>query len=303
MKTLETSIIILTKNAGESFKKVLSKIFLQAYKPFEVIIIDSGSTDNTLEIAQTFPTKIIKIKPEEFGHGKTRNLGARLAKGKYVVYLTHDAIPKNNIWLEELIKPLKKDKKIAGVFSRQIPRKNENVIDKFFYLSLYTNKDKIWNDGDYVQGNNIFSDVSSAIKKEILKKYPFNNKIIVSEDYEWAQRILKADYSLYYNPKSRVIHSHSYNLISLFKRCFDIGVSYQKVYRTENQFGSFIKKGLKIHSYELKYLIKQKKPYLIPYCIIKDAVRYVAVTLGKRSSQLPNSINKRFSNYPRYWEK
>jgi len=305
MKQINVSIVILTKNAGKNFKKVLDGIFSQSFKSFEVIIIDSNSTDNTLEIAKQYPTKIIKIKPEEFGHGRTRNLGAELAKGKYVVYLTHDAIPKNKSWLSELIKPFK-DKKIAGVYSRQIPRKNENEIDKFFYFGLYPNKDKVWTSNNYSQGDNIFSDASSAIKKELLLKYPFNDDIIVTEDYEWAQRILKKRYKIFYNSKSQIIHYHSYNLPSLFRRCFDIGVSYKKIYNSKNKNKNtnldFIKNGLKIHIQEVKYLIKHKSAYLIPYAILKDATKFIAVSLGKNSHLLPNSINKRFSNYRRYWE-
>ena len=96
MGTPEASIIILTRNAGYNFKNTLDKIFSQKYKNFEVIIIDSASTDNTLDIAKQYSVKIKKIKAEDFGHGKTRNLGAKLATGKYVIYITHDAIPKDN---------------------------------------------------------------------------------------------------------------------------------------------------------------------------------------------------------------
>jgi len=300
MKYVKVSIVILTKNAGENFRKVLSGISSQSFKSFEVIVIDSGSTDNTLEIAKQYSTRIINIRSEEFAHGKTRNLGARLANGKYVVYLTHDAIPKNKNWLYEIIRPLS-NKRIAGVYSRQIPRKNEKILDKFFYLSLYPKKEILWQEKDNIQGNNIFSDVSSAIRKEVLIKYPFNNNIIVTEDYEWAQRVLKKGYKIFYNPKSEVIHSHSYNLSSLFRRCFDIGVSYTKIYNSKSK-KSFIKKGISIHLQELKYLIKNKKSHLIPYCITKDVTRFIAVNLGKNYRLLPNSINRGFSNYGGYWK-
>ena len=300
MKNIEASIVILTKNAGDNFKQTLDNVFSQKYKSFEVIIIDSSSLDNTLEIAKKYPVKIIKIKADDFGHGKTRNLGAKLSKGKYVIFLTQDAIPKNNLWLSELIKPLK-DKEIAGVYSRQIPKENEKAIEKFFYFSLYPDKNKVWDWNSFTQGDNIFSDVSSAIKKDILLKYPFNNSIIVTEDYDWAVRVLKKRYKLIYNSKSEVIHSHSYGLIRLFKRNFDIGVSYKTVYNSKEKQDGFFKKGIKIFGNEIKYLIKHRKFYLIPYAILKDATKFIAVTIGKNSNYIPNSINKRLSNYQRYW--
>jgi glycosyltransferase involved in cell wall biosynthesis len=300
MKRIEVSIIILTKNAGSTFKNVLEGVMSQDYKFFETIIIDSGSTDDTLKLAKKYPLKIINIQPSEFGHGKTRNLGAKIAKGKYVVYLTHDAIPKNSKWLSELIKPLK-EKKIVGVYGRQIPKENENILDKFFYISIYSKKDHSWRSNKVYQGDNIFSDVNSAIKKDVLVKYPFNDNIIVSEDYEWAHRVLKKGYEIFYNSKATVIHSHSYSIRVLFKRNFDIGVSYKEIYM-KNHDPNFIKKGIRIHLKELNYLVKAGYLQKIPYCIIKDFVKLIAVTLGKNEHLIPKYIKIRFSNYREHWK-
>ena len=226
MKINNISIIILTKNAGSTFKEVLDGVFSQNYKSFETIIIDSGSTDETLKIAKKYPVKIIQIKPFEFGHGRTRNLGVKLAKGKYVVFLTHDAIPNNKKWLTEIIKPFS-NKKVAAVYGRQLPKDGENTLDKLFFLILYGKKAIEWTSGSYTSGDNIFSDANSAIKKNLLLENPYRNDIIVSEDYEWANRIMQKGYKIVYQPKAEVTHSHSYNLSSLFKRNFDIGVSYK----------------------------------------------------------------------------
>jgi len=104
---MQVSIFIPTKNAGPKFQKTLENIFLQLYKNFEVIILDSGSTDKTLSIIKKFKTHLYKIKPNEFGHGKTRNLALKLARGEYIVYLSQDALPANQFWLSNLIKSLK----------------------------------------------------------------------------------------------------------------------------------------------------------------------------------------------------
>jgi len=295
------SIIIITYNSGNNFKQTLDAIFSQKMKDFEVIIIDSSSTDNTLDIVKKYNTRIFKIKKEEFGHGKTRNFGANLAKGKYLVFMTQDAIPADKNWLSELIKSLN-DEKVAGVYSRQIPKENENTIDKFFYLSLYPEKNITWKKEDIVQGNNIFSDVSSAMRKELFLKNTFNEKLILGEDYDWASRMLNKNLQIYYNSNSKVIHSHSYKLCSVFKRNFDIGVLYQTIYPSKNKQKGFFKKGTTILANELKYLAKKGKVYLVPYAILKDATKFIAINLGKNSNHLPTFINKRLSNYPRYWK-
>ena len=105
---VDVSIIIPTKNGGELFKKALRMIFAQKYPPgeFEVIVIDSGSKDQTVDLANIYDARIINIKPEDFGHGKTRNLGAKLAKGKYLVFTTQDAVPVTENWLFNLVRNL-----------------------------------------------------------------------------------------------------------------------------------------------------------------------------------------------------
>jgi len=120
---MDISIIIPTKNAGAEFNKCLACISQQKTKhKYEVIVIDSGSTDNTLNILTKYPVRLIKIAPEEFGHGKTRNLGARLAQGDYLVYITQDAIPATGNWLDRLIKDMRQDNQIAGAYSRNLPK-------------------------------------------------------------------------------------------------------------------------------------------------------------------------------------
>lgn len=300
MKKINVSIIILSKNSENTLKAVLDGIFLQNYKSFETIIIDSGSTDNTLKIARNYPLKIVRIKPSEFGHGKTRNLGVKLAKGKYIVFLTHDAIPKNKKWLAETIKPLK-GKKVAAVYGRQSPKKEENTLDKLFFHVLYGDKSTEWTWGKYSSGDNIFSDANSAIRTNLLLENPYKNDIIVSEDYEWANRIMQKGYKIVYQPKAEVIHSHSYNLSSLFKRNFDIGVSYKYINNFNNNAG-FLKKGTKLFLIEAQCLIELNKAYLIPCIFIRDIIRFMAINLGKCESIIPNKIKKYYLSAQRwYW--
>jgi rhamnosyltransferase len=89
---VKISIIVLTKNGGALLDEVLKRVFAQEIEErFEVIAIDSGSTDSTKEILAQFPVSVEEIPPVTFNHGETRNLGARLSKGEYLVYLTQDA--------------------------------------------------------------------------------------------------------------------------------------------------------------------------------------------------------------------
>ncbi len=237
------SIIIPTKNAGDGFDDCLSSIYTQKtnYK-YEVIVIDSGSTDSTLDIIAKYPIRLIIIKPEEFGHGKTRNLGARLAMGKYLVFLTQDALPTDENWLDFLLNDIGTDDEIAGAYSRTTPRSNCDPFEARYIAQAWGDKKEIKEILDYKKYNNkaynkkivFFSNVSSCIQKDIWKRFPFSENIIMAEDQDWSKRVLEAGYKIAYEPKSVVYHSHTYTLKELFKRYSDAGTAHKQVFEDNN---------------------------------------------------------------------
>ena len=242
---IDISIIIPTKNAGDGFDDCLSRIFTQKQKTnykYEVIVIDSGSTDSTLDIIAKYPVRLIIIKPEEFGHGKTRNLGARLATGKYLVFLTQDALPADENWLDFLLNDIGTDDKIAGAYSRTIPRSNCDPFEARYIAQAWGDKKEIKEILDYKIYNNkaykkkivFFSNISSCIQKDIWKRFPFSENIIIAEDQDWSKRVLEAGYKIAYEPKSVVYHSHTYTLKELFMRYRDAGTAHKQVFGDNN---------------------------------------------------------------------
>lgn len=227
---LEISIILLTKNGDAYLEEVLEKVFGQEIEaPFEVVAIDSGSTDNTRKILAKFPVRIEEISPAIFNHGETRNLGARLSKGKYLVYLTQDATPLDVQWLERLVAPLWEDPLVAGAFSSQRPREECSLTEKRQILqtelvsgttmrinSAMGNPEYERNRYPFIW----FSNTSSCIRKGIWEKLPFR-KLEFAEDQDWAQRVLEAGYKTVYVPDSIVVHSHHYRPLKNFRRHFE----------------------------------------------------------------------------------
>jgi rhamnosyltransferase len=301
MKNVLVSIIIVTKNAGIKFKTVLKSVFSQGFKSFEVIIIDSGSKDDTLKVAKKYPIKIIKIHPEEYGHGKTRNFGMNFARGKYLVYLTQDAVPKNRNWLSNLIKNFS-DEKIVGVYGRQIPNKDTNPLEKFSYLKDYPNVKKILDLNNYSQDEIIFANVNSAIRKKILLKNKFINDVIQSEDCIWAYEMLKKGYKIAYDPKATVIHSHNNNLFKAFSRFFDTGVSYNKIY-SEKEFSSLVNSKVSLFLEKINYLFKNGYYLWILYAPIYELAKFLGLNLGRKEKIIPNFIKKLISLNKVYWRK
>ncbi|WP_287588894.1 glycosyltransferase family 2 protein [Candidatus Borrarchaeum sp.] len=215
------SIIILTKNGEKTIGKCLKGIFSQkTTRSFEVIVIDSGSTDRTQQIVKNYPVKVITIPPERFSHSRTRNFGAYLAKGNFLVYITQDAQPSSRKWLETLIKHFQ-DPEVIAVFGRQIPRKNCHPSEKRALLRRYPKKFAVYREKDICP----FSDVNSTIRKDIWEKYPYNVEVSIAEDLEWANATLRhlTGKIIIYDPKAAVYHSHNYEFRELLVKMLRVG--------------------------------------------------------------------------------
>jgi glycosyltransferase involved in cell wall biosynthesis len=208
----EISIIIRTFNEEKKIEECLNKILNQKIKNcFEIIIIDSGSTDKTIKIAEKYPLKIYKIKKSDFTFGKSLNLGCEKAEGSIVVSLSAHAIPLNNYWLKNLISPFK-NKKIGAVYGKEIPNSNTNPMEARRIIGTFKNIEKIQNK------DNFFTNSNSAFKKILWKQNKFDEKITSSEDHLWASKITKKGYFIYYQPNAPIYHSHNYSFFENYKR-------------------------------------------------------------------------------------
>ncbi|MBF0531092.1 MAG: glycosyltransferase family 2 protein, partial [Deltaproteobacteria bacterium] len=216
------SIIILTKNAGRLFPKMLEGLFAcTGIDETEIILIDSGSEDLTLEYAARYPRiKVHRILPAEFGHGRTRNLGARLAQGDILIYLVQDATPAAPDFLTRLTAPLS-DSRVAAVYGRQLPQAFANPVEQFFLGETYP---AIPRKGAYTASskatirNIFFSNVCSAIRRQVWARVPFDESLIMSEDQQWAKEVLTTGFLIIYEPGATVWHSHNYRLKQVLQR-------------------------------------------------------------------------------------
>jgi len=214
---LSASVVIPTKNGEQTIKAVLDAIFRQE-EP-EVIIVDSGSHDQTIAIAQKYPVRIIQISPREFNHGQTRNNGIKEAKGEYVVLITQDAEPANDRWLSTMLRNFS-DPQVAGAYCRQIPRNDADVITKRRLRDWLTGR-KERHEAKIVDMSQFealppmekylfcnFDNVCSCIRKKVWEKIPFEETYF-AEDIGWSKKVLEAGYTIVYEPDAAVYHSHN----------------------------------------------------------------------------------------------
>ena len=119
---MKVSVVIPTKNAGPILFRVLDILMRQDFPwPYEVLVVDSGSVDGTLDVVKSFPSvRLIEIPAKEFGHGKTRNFAIANTSGDFIAMITQDALPQDVNWLKSFVSVIGQDDRIAGVFGRHV---------------------------------------------------------------------------------------------------------------------------------------------------------------------------------------
>ena len=230
---MDVTIVIPTKNAGDILDRTLGMVFAQKTQfSYEVICVDSGSKDDTLNIIQKYPCKLVKIAPEEFGHGKTRNYGASQGTGEFIVFITQDAAPASDTWLENFILAMKLDDEIAGGFGIHYPYEDCNALDRVDLVRHFLNfgqenrifyiddMEKYKADNGYMQYLAFFSDNNACLRRSVWEKYPYPD-VDFAEDQVWMRQMLEKGYKKVYCPYAPVYHSHNFKLSTFYQRFFD----------------------------------------------------------------------------------
>ena len=232
-QTKSVTIVIPTKNAEPYIKETLEAIFSQETEvDFEVLVIDSGSKDRTLEILSAFPVRVIQVSPESFNHGLTRNLGAQEARPEsdFIVFLSQDAKPYDEHWLQNLIQPFFEIPEVAGTFSRHIPRPgaSASTVRQLVQLTQTGGKNRLVKKMPATQTEfeakryyyNFFSNTSSAVRRKVWEKTPFQ-RVDFAEDALWADTVIQNGLAIVFEPESIILHSHNYSIIEQFRQNVD----------------------------------------------------------------------------------
>lgn len=298
------SIIIPTLNASEFLPDLLTRLKNQTVKEKEIIIIDSSSSDNTIEIANHFEVSIIIIPKEEFDHGKTRNIAAAAAKGDILVYLTQDVMPVDEFYLENLIKPLESANTVAS-YGKQLPGEDAIPPEKFARFFNYPDTPMIKTKKDIpLLGIKtfFFTNVCSAIKKmEFEKMGRFPENVIMNEDIVFAAKLILENFNIGYASNARVIHSHNYSLIQQFKRYFDIGIAFSRQ-KWFLELAAAEDEGFNYLKSELSYLLKERQLQWIPYVFAESIAKYAGYRLGLIEDKLPLILKKQLSMHRFFWD-
>lgn len=195
------SIIIRCYNEREHIGKLLYGISQQDREDFEIILVDSGSTDGTLQIAKQFSCdEVVYIEPEEFSFGRALNYGCEAANGEFCVFASAHTYPKRRDWLTKLLERF--DDNVALVYGKQ----RGNEITKYPEKRIF----KRWfpEESRNNQKTSFVNNANAAIRREVWEEFTYDEELTGLEGIEWAKRVRQAQYDIAYAADATIIHVH-----------------------------------------------------------------------------------------------
>jgi rhamnosyltransferase len=199
-----TGIVIRTLNESEHIGECLDVLARQrGHHELDVVVVDSGSTDSTVEIARTRGARIVELAPDEFDYSRALNVGIDETAGDVVVSLSAHAIPVDEGWLDQMLAPFE-DPTVAGVSSRQVPwpgapwQEVHRLRHQFPPIGYTVDRD--------AAATIVFSNAASAVRRSVWREHPFT--LPAAEDLDWAQRVIEAGWRIAYEADTAVYHSH-----------------------------------------------------------------------------------------------
>jgi glycosyltransferase involved in cell wall biosynthesis len=221
---MDVSIVIRTKNEGEFIGETLNKVSEQEFSgKYEVVVVDSGSTDGTLDVIKKYDVRLIQIDQREFTYGHSLNIGANHSKGRFVVNLSAHALPVDEAWLTNLITGFE-DHNVAGVYGRQLSNGHLNPFEALQNEVFFGEKSTVFDiRNKTVPEKAHFSNSNSAIRKDVWERFKFNELVPYAEDILWQTEVMRAEFSIVYAADAAVHHTHRLSLHNTYKSSRDCG--------------------------------------------------------------------------------
>lgn len=309
------TVVIPTKNPMPRFKAVLDAVLAQRTPwPFDVIVIDSGSRDGTVEFARSRPgVRVISIPPAEFGHGRTRNRAIAATQAPFVALITHDAQPVDETWLANLVAAVEQDDAIAGAFGRHMawPRSNAFLrrdMDRHFagflahpaVVDRELDPERYARDEGWRQFLHFYSDNNSCLRRSVWQRHPYPD-VDFAEDQLWAREIIHLGYRKAYAHDAVVYHAHEYGAFERLQRSFDEARSFKLHfgYNLCRDTRSALRSFLGLSYQDLRFAFRRNTGFAallrLPSQIVQNLMLVLGHALGTNYARVPARWQQRLS--------
>jgi GT2 family glycosyltransferase len=298
-------LCIPTLNASRELPALFAALARQTIRPDALLVIDSGSTDDTVTIASRAGARIRVIAHHEFNHGATRQLAVALVpEADIVVFMTQDAAPAADDSLERLTACFI-DETVGAAYGRQLPRPGAGPIEAHARLFNYPRESEVKSMADAprlgLKSAFISNSFAAWRRTALMAVGGFPTNTIFGEDTCTAARMLIAGWKIAYCAEAAAYHSHGYGYRQEFRRYFDIGVLHAREPWIRRSLGQAGVEGQRFVLSELRYLMREN-PLLIPSALVRTVLKLLGFKTGLREERVPAWVKKRLSMHRGYWK-
>jgi rhamnosyltransferase len=332
-------VIVPTYNPGlEAWAKWVQALQLQNCKPMQVVVVDSGSTDGSLDLSLQAGFTLLHTKAQDFNHGATRqwalNQGFFKSESSsaqsptnsatpstspsastppdFIVFLTQDAILANSNALEELLQAFQ-DPQVAAAYGRQLPKPEAHWLEAHTRSFNYPNASRTVQLQDKaslgIKACFLSNSFAAYRLQALMAQGGFPAHLPLGEDTFTAAKLLLSGQSLRYQATAEVYHSHNYNGLQDFQRMFDTGVFHAQNPWLLQNFGKAEGEGAKLVKSQWAYLKAQAgQPHHpnflqgIVQLLIANAMKLMGYKLGRAHHSLPKALVKKFAMNKVFWQ-
>jgi rhamnosyltransferase len=246
------SIVIRAYNEERHIGRLLDGISMQNLSDPEIILVDSGSTDHTIEIAARYPVKIVRIPPQEFSFGRSLNLGIAASHGELVVISSAHVYPVYPDWLASLLDPFA-DPKIALAYGKQRGDANTRFSERQVLAGWFPETSTRHQNFPFCNNAN------AAVRRSLWEQHPYDEALTGLEDLSWARWAMDQGYAIAYVAEAEIVHVHNETPEAVYNRYRREAMAYKHLFPSERfGFGDFLRLSAGNISSDLRHAAHQK---------------------------------------------
>jgi glycosyltransferase involved in cell wall biosynthesis len=294
---MSCSVVIRAFNEAEHIGKLLEGIRHQTIADPEVILVDSGSSDSTVDIARKYGAQILQISAEDFSFGRSLNLGLEAAQRDYVVVASAHVYPVYPDWLEHLLRPFE-DARVAVVYGKQRGTDASKFSERQIFHQWYPDADAMPQESPFCNNAN------AAIRRRLWEVHSYDETLTGLEDVEWAKWAQLQGYTVCYTAHAEVIHVHRETLRGVYARYEREAMAFKRIFPESHfSFYDFVRLTISNALSDLVHALRETRPWRYPASILWFRIMQFWGTYQgyRRSGPLTQQLRQTFY-YPRGWQ-
>ncbi|MBI1854757.1 MAG: glycosyltransferase family 2 protein [Chloroflexi bacterium] len=220
---MNCSIVIRAYNESKHIGRLLEGIQHQTIKDVEIILVDSGSSDSTVSIAESFGARIVRIPSDEFTFGRSLNFGVQAATREFIVIASAHVYPVYPDWLECLLRPFE-DESVAVVYGKQRGTDASKFSEQQIFHQWFPDVDAANQAGPFCNNAN------AAVRKSLWDEHAYDETLTGLEDVEWARWAQGREYRVVYSAHAEIIHVHNETPHGVFNRYRREAMAFKRIF-------------------------------------------------------------------------